>query len=125
MRAKPVDVVAAEFHHFGNEQKLARDTALGERVFQPLVDQPLMGRVLIDQDHGVRGLGEDVGLVQLRAGGAERAGFQFGIGREGCWSGVGAGSGEAFEWRLHAFGKTGMGIGHRASGIGKVRTLDA
>jgi hypothetical protein len=33
-----------------------------------------MGGVLIDDDHAGLGLGDDVVLVQLRAGGAERPG---------------------------------------------------
>jgi hypothetical protein len=38
----------------------------------PLIDQPLVGGVLVDDDHAVAGLGDDVGLVHLGPRRAER-----------------------------------------------------
>ena len=41
-------------------------------ALQALVDEALVGGVLVDDDDAVPGLGDDVGLVELRAGRAER-----------------------------------------------------
>ena len=43
-----------------------------QRVLQPLVDQALMGGVLVDDDEPVAGLGDDVVFVDLGARRAER-----------------------------------------------------
>ena len=51
------------------------------RRLQPLVDQPLVRGVLVDDHHAVGGLGDQVGLVQLRPGDAER---QVGLGLGGA-----------------------------------------
>ena len=45
---------------------------LGHRGLHPLVDQPLVGGVLVDDDHAVAGLGDDVGLVHLGPRRAQR-----------------------------------------------------
>ncbi len=63
-----------ELDHLGDQQALAGDAAIAERPLHPLIDQPLVGGVLVDDDDPVGGLGDDVGLVQLSPGGAERIG---------------------------------------------------
>ena len=47
------------------------DAAIGQRLFHPLIDQPFMGGVLVDNNDAVFGLGHDIGFVQLGAGDAE------------------------------------------------------
>ena len=78
----------------------------GERVLEPLVDQALVRGVLIDDHHRGARLGDDVGLVQLRAGGPERPVEQVGRRRLGGRPRVGAGRGQAFERGLHGLGET-------------------
>ena len=56
----------------GDQQHLAREPRLRQRRLHALIDQPLMRRVLIDDDDAVGGLRDDVGLVQLRPRRAER-----------------------------------------------------
>ncbi len=63
-----------EFDHLRKQQPLAGDARTGERGLDALVDQPLVGRVLIDDDDAVLGLGDDVGLVNLAARRAQRIG---------------------------------------------------
>ena len=57
-----------QLDHFGDEQELARDAAIGEGPLQPLIDEALMGRVLVDDDEGIFGGGDDEGVVELGAG---------------------------------------------------------
>ena len=61
-----------ELDHLGQQQALAGDPARRERRLHALVDQPLVGGMLVDQHHAVAGLGEDVGVMQLRARRAQR-----------------------------------------------------
>ena len=68
----PLGLGGIELDHLGQQQHLARDTALRHLHFHPFVDQPLVGRVLIDDHDAVPGLGHDVGLVHLGAGGPQR-----------------------------------------------------
>ena len=70
--------VGVEFDHFGDQQHLPLDAAIGERGFQLFIDQALMRGVLVDDDDGMAGLGDDIGLVELGAGGAERVGQRIG-----------------------------------------------
>ena len=71
-RGQPRDAAFVELDHFGQEQDLARDAGRGDRRFHALVNQPLMRRMLIDDDDAVIGLGDDIGLVQLRPRRAQR-----------------------------------------------------
>ena len=64
--------VLAQLDHFGQQQRLALHALGLELVLQPLVHQPLMGGVLVDDHHALVGLGHDVGLVELRARDAQR-----------------------------------------------------
>ncbi len=61
-----------EFDDLRHEQSLPRDSMLCALTLQPLVDQPLMRGVLIDDHHAVAGLRDNIGLVHLGARGAER-----------------------------------------------------
>ena len=63
-----------ELDHFGDQQHLAGDAAIGEGPLQPLIDEALMRRVLVDDDERILGLGDDEGVVHLRARSAERIG---------------------------------------------------
>ena len=68
--AAPVDDALrrrlVQLDHGGDQQYLAGDAGLRQRRFHPLIDQPLMGRMLIDDDQAVGCLRDDVGFVQLR-----------------------------------------------------------
>ncbi len=66
--------LAVELDHLRDEEDLAGDAAIGERPLQPLIDEALMRGVLIDDDQRVLGLGDDEGVVDLRARRAERIG---------------------------------------------------
>jgi hypothetical protein len=56
----------------GQQQQLpAHPARLAQARLQPLVDDPLVRRVLVDQDQPVARLGQDVGRVELGAGGAQ------------------------------------------------------
>lgn len=55
-----------------DQQHLCFDAARGARAFEPFIDEPLMRRVLIDDDEAVAGLGKNIALVDLRLGRAER-----------------------------------------------------
>ena len=70
--AKPLGAFGVELDHFGDQQDLPRQAAIGEGLLQALIDQPLMRRVLIDDDERVFGLGDDEGVVELRPRRAER-----------------------------------------------------
>ena len=50
-----------------------------------------MGRVLVDDDHAVGGLGDDIGLVKLGPGHAQ--GIRFGVLRQGLGGGGGGKNG--------------------------------
>ena len=54
------------------KQALTRDAAVGEHLLHALVDEALMGRVLVDDDHRGACLSDDIGLVDLRARDTER-----------------------------------------------------
>ena len=66
------DFRRVHIHHFGDQQRLAMDAAIGQRLLHALIDQPLMGGMLVDDDDAVSGLGHDIGFVQLRPGHAQR-----------------------------------------------------
>ena len=58
--------------HGRDQHQLAADPVLRPRSLQPLVDEPLVSRVLIHDDDPVLRLGQDIRLVELGASGAER-----------------------------------------------------
>ena len=70
--AEPLGALGVELDHFGDQQELPRQAAIGEGLFQALIDEPLMRRVLIDDDERVLGLGDDEGVVELRPRRAQR-----------------------------------------------------
>ena len=57
--------LAIELDHLGDEEKLARDAAIGKAPLQPLIHEPLVRRVLIDDDERVLGLGDNEGVLEL------------------------------------------------------------
>ncbi|MNT36655.1 hypothetical protein D3C72_1727540 [compost metagenome] len=61
-----------QFDHFGRQEGLTGDGADRHLGLHPLIDEALVGGVLIHYDQAVAGLGDDIGAVQLGAGGAER-----------------------------------------------------
>ena len=67
-----VHVGFVELDDLRDQENLARDAASFQRRLEFLVDDALMGGVLIDDDEPVARLRNDIGLVHLRAGGAER-----------------------------------------------------
>ena len=71
---EPLGASGVELDHFGDQQHLPRQAAIGERLLQAFIDEPLMRRVLIDDDEGILRLGDDEGVVELRPRGAERIG---------------------------------------------------
>ena len=56
----------------GSSRVWRGDAVRRQRLLHPLIDEPLMGGMLVDEHDAVGGLGEDVGAVQLRARRAER-----------------------------------------------------
>ena len=78
MRDEPRAIGGIELDDLGRQHDLALDAALGALALQALIDQALMGGVLIDDDEAVRRLGHDIGLVQLGARRAERMGLALG-----------------------------------------------
>ena len=75
-RLDPVAGGLVELDHFGQQQRLAGDAAIGHRPAHPLEHQPLVGGVLVDEDEAVLGLGDDIGGGDLAAGDAEREGLR-------------------------------------------------
>ena len=53
-------------HHFGQQQGLALDCVSRQGGLHAFMDQAFMGGVLVDDDQPVGGLGDDIGVVQLR-----------------------------------------------------------
>ena len=72
MRQQPLDIALIHLDDGGNQQKLACNAGFRALAFQPLVDQALMGGMLIDDDDAIARLGDNIGVMQLRARGAER-----------------------------------------------------
>ena len=66
------NLITAECHDLRNQQTLPGDVSTGHLRFHPLVDQTLVRGVLIHDDNGVLGLGNDVIFVHLCAHGTER-----------------------------------------------------
>ena len=77
---QPLDVGLVELDDLRDQQNLPRDAGLLERGLHALVDDALMRGVLVDDDEAVARLRHDVGLVHLRARGAERPVEQIGRG---------------------------------------------
>ena len=102
--------IRVELDHFGDQQRLPLDAAIGEAGFQPFIDQPLMRGVLVDDNDGMAGLGDDVGAVELGARGSERVGGECGRGRFGGRGGVGADGVEPGDRRLPVLGKATAAI---------------
>ena len=61
-----------EIDDFRHQKPLPLYAGLGQHGLHALIDQPLMRRVLVDNDDTVRSLGDDIGLVHLRPGRTER-----------------------------------------------------
>ena len=70
---EPVGVDRIEIDDLRDEQQLARDPGRRALALQALVDEALVGGVLVDDDDAVLRLRDDVGAVDLRPRGAERA----------------------------------------------------
>ena len=64
--------LGVELDDFGDQQQLPRDPPIGEGSLQPLIDEAFMRGVLVNDDERILGLGDDEGVVELRARGAER-----------------------------------------------------
>jgi len=71
MIEQPRGVFGGHLHHLGDQQRLRGDARLGHLRLEPLVDKPLVRGVLIDDDHAMGGLRDDVVLVDLRPRGAQ------------------------------------------------------
>ena len=97
-----------EVDDLGDQQALAGHAVLGQGLLHALVDQALMGGVLVDDDHAVVGLGDDIGGVELAA---RRA--------QGIARGLLVGGG-----RLGA-GRGGDQVGGERRGIGRRRLGEA
>ena len=66
--------VGIEIDDQRRQQSLPLDPALLALALEPLIDDALMRRVLVDDDHAVPRLGDDVVLVHLRPRRAKRSG---------------------------------------------------
>src|SRR4029450_10967078 len=97
--------VAVKLDDLGNEQKLARDPAVGQAALQPLIDEAFMRRVLIDNDERIFGLGYDKGILELGPRCAERIVRAYRFVGCGIAARVAARLGERRERRLRSFGK--------------------
>ena len=71
-RRDPSGECRVKLDDLGEEQDLPRDAVPGERFLHALIDEPLMRGMLIDEHDAGRGLGQDIGAVQLRPGGSKR-----------------------------------------------------
>ena len=80
---EPIGGGALELDDLRYQQRLARDAARRQLMLHALVDETLMGGMLVDDDDAVGGLRHDVGLVQLGARRAERIVARRAIG--GLW----------------------------------------
>ena len=69
-----VGIGGIQFDDRRDQQKLTGDARRRPLFLQPLVDEPLMGGMLIDDDDAVARLGDDIGVVHLRPRRAERGG---------------------------------------------------
>ena len=69
-------IAGAQLDDLGDQQGLRGDAVFGHLRLQLFIDQPLMGCVLIDQNHAALGLGHDVVLVHLRPRRAQRKALQ-------------------------------------------------
>ena len=105
---KPRGVGLVEFDDLRDEQDLPRHAGLVDRRLHALVDDALMRGVLVDDDQPVAGLRHDIGLVHLRARGAERALDQFGRRLEAFDARIGGRLADV-EGGLRGFGKTERG----------------
>ena len=103
-REQALDVGLVELDDLGDQQDLARDAGLLQRRLQPLVDEALVRGVLVDDDDAVAGLRDDIGLVHLRARGAERPVEQVGRRLGDLDARVGRRAAD-IEGRLRRFGK--------------------
>ena len=103
-REQPLDVGLVELDDLGDQQDLPRDAGLLERGLHALVDQPLVRGVLVDDHEAVARLRHDVGLVHLRARGAERPVEQVGARLRRLDARVGRRRADV-ERRLRGFGK--------------------
>ena len=71
-----------QLHHLGQEQGLSGHTAGLQLGLHPLIDQALVGGVLVHHHQAVPGLGDDVGGVDLGPGRAQGLVEGLGVGRD-------------------------------------------
>ena len=85
-RGDALGLGGVQIDHLGRQQGLAGHGPLGHLGLHPLIDQPLVGGVLIDDDQTVAGLGDDIVGVELAPRGAQGVveGVRGGVRREGC-----------------------------------------
>ena len=112
-RGEPRGVGLVELDDLRDQQDLARHAARCERRLQPLIDDALMRGVLVDDDQAVAGLRHDIGLVHLRARGAERAVDQVGRRLEALDARIGRRRADV-EGGLRGLGQAERGIAARA-----------
>ena len=74
VHCQPLDVVGGQVDDFGQKQHLGGQGPRMHRRLQRLVDQALMGRMLVDDDQRILRLSDDVVAMDLGAGGAKRVG---------------------------------------------------
>ena len=107
-RQQALDIGGVELDDFRDEQDLPGDALLVDSGLHALVNQPLVRRVLVDDDEAVAGLRHDVSVVHLGPGGAERTIQQVGRGLGHFNAGGRRGTAD-IEHGLGGFGKTGIG----------------
>src|SRR5262249_5853552 len=115
--ADPLHVGFVELDDLRNEQDLAGDAALLQGRLQALVDEPFVGSVLVDDDDAVARLRHDVGLVHLRACGAEPPAQDAGGGGGVC-GGAAAGGAPPGNRGLAPSREAGLGGGAGVAGGG-------
>ncbi len=76
-----------EIDDFRDQQHLSGDAGGVALALQPLIDEALMSRVLVDDDDAVLRLRDDVGAVNLRARRAERRRVGYGVAFAHAWRG--------------------------------------
>ncbi len=87
-RLQPVARRFVELDHFGQQQRLGVDAAVGGCPLHAFEHEALVRRMLVDEDQPILRFGNDIGVGDLPPGDAEGEAVRF---RGRCGSGFGAG----------------------------------
>ena len=81
-RFQAVDIFFRQIDNIRYQQHLRGHILAGQRGFEPFVNKPLMGGMLIDNDQTVPGLRDNIIFMNLGAGDPKR---KIGICQLACW----------------------------------------